>query len=694
MRHVIRAKDGAINYVVAALIFKYRTRSNQLSMRVVERKLKKTWDRWGTPGKDLGPLAVVKAYFATMVHCVPPDTRDHVRDVVQRCRGNGATDKSEITKALRSQSWKTVFQPGVMNPETRNVFAFGATFDGVHCEARFIQPPWGWYGLLSGTSTDAIAWLLRLQASLASGVLMFRMFPVPSMWCFTIVAVVSVLHMMWLRLHRQQQQRGITYGRWGTSRTLLSSINRCVASLFCPMHIVTTQKSNHRVDSYAHMHSLQGRLSHIVGVDPGRRDFLACWSSILGADEDLRAERWDRLGDCVNAAPSAWRDNATVKRAQEIWGGLGPLGGRQRTTPELTVEEVIAIADAAERDEDVFSAACLLTALADYDARRNLDVQAKPERPARPKRRKPNRACLYGVCGDHGVVWWNKDGRVWVRGPGGCKGRWTQPPPECQVTHVPTLRNIEETERKLKEAARCLRHGRNAEARGVMDSIDVTTLWWNATWHAELKEALNVPDSYSESFMGTSTVINMLLRGMMSGHEATAHACALALATALHRGSPEAAGSLRNNPALVSELQRGLPKVLSAKKCAAYFKRVCLRMMAHDAKGGKKSFLIKASGFPPEASLYERGAQGRRRTKGSRRYRARVAVLKQSKDPGDPHCQTVQHYRRVEPRPKRTATHRQQKKRHRSGRRQVSISCNLCPLTLHPTNELRMGCVW
>ena len=186
----------------------------------------------------------------------------------------------------------------------------------------------------------------------------------------------------------------------------------------------------------------------------------------------------------------------------------------------------------------------------------------------------------------------------------------------------------------------------------------------------------------------------MLMRGMMSGHDATAHACALALATALHRGSPEAAGSLRNNPALVSELQRGLPKVLSAKKCAAYYRRVCLRMMAHDAKGGMRSFLIKASGFPPEASLYERGAQGRRRAKNSRRYRARARVLGQEVNDGDPHCQSVQRFRRVEPRPKRIARHRQQGKRHRSGRRQVSISCNLCPLTLHPTNELRMGCVW
>ena len=79
---------------------------------------------------------------------------------------------------------------------------------------------------------------------------------------------------------------------------------------------------------------------------------------------------------------------------------------------------------------------------------------------------------------------------------------------------------------------------------------------------------------------------------MMSGHVATAHACALALATALHRGSPEAADALRTNPALVSEFQRGLPKVTSAKRCAAFYKRVCLRMMAHDAKGGMRSFLI------------------------------------------------------------------------------------------------------
>ena len=197
---------------------------------------------------------------------------------------------------------------------------------------------------------------------------------------------------------------------------------------------------------------------------------------------------------------------------------------------------------------------------------------------------------------------------------------------------------------------------------GVFDRIDETALWWNATWHAQLKEALNVPDSYSESFMGSSTVINMLLRGMMSGHDATAHACALALATALHRGSPEAAGSLRSNSALVSELQRGLPKVLSAKRCAAYYKRVCLRMMAHDAKGGKKSWLISASGFPAEPSFYERGVQGRRRTEGSRRYRARARVLGQAVIDGDPLCQTVQRCRGGDPRPKRIARHRQQSK--------------------------------
>ena len=230
----------------------------------------------------------------------------------------------------------------------------------------------------------------------------------------------------------------------------------------------------------------------------------------------------------------------------------------------------------------------------------------------------------------------------------------------------------EEWYENLKEAARCLRHGRNAEARGVMDSIDVTTLWWNATWHAQLREALNVPESFSDSFMRSSSVTSMLMRGMMSGHLATAHACALALATALHRGSPEAAGSLRNNAAVVSELQRGLPKVLSAKRCAAYYRRVCLRMMAHDAKGGMRSFLIKASGFPPEASLYERGAQGPRRTKQSRRWKARAEVLKQRKIEGDLHSQSVQRFRRVEPRPKRIARHRQQGKRNRSGRRQVS----------------------
>ena len=110
---------------------------------------------------------------------MPPKTRKLVRATVGQCEEH-CDHRSR--KAFRSHAGRLCSNP-VMKPETR-VFGL-AQLRRCTLRGAFIQPPWGWYGLLTGRSADAIAWLFRMQATLACGVV--RVVSLQSFCCAAVV---------------------------------------------------------------------------------------------------------------------------------------------------------------------------------------------------------------------------------------------------------------------------------------------------------------------------------------------------------------------------------------------------------------------------------------------------------------------------------------------------------------------------
>ena len=109
--------------MVAKLMYCHRSKLDRLTM-ARGRTMNEAWNRWGLKASRWGH-AVVKAYRCDGA-LYPTGDEETRPEIVERCRVSKAT-QSDVAKALRSQCWSAVFQPRVMKPERRKVFAYGAT---------------------------------------------------------------------------------------------------------------------------------------------------------------------------------------------------------------------------------------------------------------------------------------------------------------------------------------------------------------------------------------------------------------------------------------------------------------------------------------------------------------------------------------------------------------------------------------